>query len=156
LEKQTKKNRRTIEFRGWRAALTERFYFMDDDTNSFYERRAADGSECCGKTVEKLREVIHETWQRGAEEARSAAQQAAPRAREVIEDILKDLSYTLSFGAAFASALARDLASEEVKESRNRGTEAGAKAAQDLLAKVHPPRTGPSPSAGSGTGDEPF
>lgn len=135
-----------------RAALTVRFYLMNDEPNPNYDRHSSGGDEGYGKAVEKLREAIHETWQRGAEEARSAAQQAAPRAREVFEEIIKDLSYSLSFSAAFASALAKDLASDDVRESRARGTEAGAKAARDLLSKVHPPRPGESGPAGPNPG----
>ena len=82
-----------------------------------------------------LGDSVKKAFQAGSHDARKAAKDAVPQARQEFSKGLHDIAYGVAYLASFGVALAREITPDPVNDGFQEGSEAGRKAAEDLMEK---------------------
>jgi len=109
----------------------------DDQPNPVPEEEPKSGDNM-NETRDAFRDLgdsVKRAFQAGTSDARKAAKDAVPQARQEFEKGLHDIAYGVTYLASFGVALAREITPEPVNSGFREGSEAGRKAAENLMEK---------------------
>ncbi len=80
-----------------------------------------------------MKEKASNAFKSGTSDAREAFEKKFPKAREDIEKGINDLSYAIGYAISFGSTLAREFSPDNVTDGFDRGSRAGARAAEEVV-----------------------
>lgn len=82
-----------------------------------------------------LKRKAVDAFQSGTSDAREAVQNTFPKAREDFAKGVGDASYAIGYALSFGSTLIREMSPQSVTEGFERGTRAGSRAAEEVIAQ---------------------
>lgn len=82
-----------------------------------------------------LKRKAVDAFQSGTSDARDAFQNTFPKAREDFAKGVGDASYAIGYALSFGTTLIREMSPHSVTEGFDRGTKAGSRAAEEVIAQ---------------------
>tara|TARA_R110000850_G_scaffold62777_16_gene142532 strand:+ start:2344 stop:2763 length:420 start_codon:yes stop_codon:yes gene_type:complete len=138
---------------------------MNDDPNTpppFDESAPDPASEAPGSAQETepgpfddFAKSLQDAVKTGRTDARKAFEKAMPRAKEDLSRGAHDLAYAVAYATAFGTALIKEITPDNLSEGFKEGTDAGKRAAEEVIRTRREKAEGQAERDNSETGTSP-
>ncbi|NNE90714.1 MAG: hypothetical protein HKN23_03625 [Verrucomicrobiales bacterium] len=110
---------------------------QDGEVNAAEELEETEKSSCSDsrEAFKDLGDAAKKAFRAGSHDAREALKNAVPRAKDDFQKGIHDIAYGLAYAASFGAILLKEFTPESMADGFSEGTEAGRKAADEMLEK---------------------